>query len=228
MYVHVAVFCLLSKKSPSCDSFNVSLTIGGRILFSSYSTYYVLYSFSGRLLCVGEESQLHYCRCCHSRVKVVRTCRLFCSHYPSVLFSQSVQGCGSTANPKVASQWQVLACTRRQLARYIVVVVVHQTYDLCVCWRPMPAEPAESQKQRQTLERSFLMQIQLFLAAAFTIWNKKSCSALSVVAAVGRRAQSGFCCIEAQPSGGGERWQCRVQQNRAAAVEKGGSSSSRK
>ena len=44
--------------------------------------------------------------------------------------------------PKVASAGKVLACTRRQLAQYIVVVV-RQTYDLCVCWHPLPAEPPE-------------------------------------------------------------------------------------
>ena len=58
------------------------------------------------------------------------------------------KSCTSTGNlavhsPKVALPWQVLACTRRQLAQYIVVVV-RQTYDLCVCWHPMPAGPSRA------------------------------------------------------------------------------------
>ena len=61
----------------------------------------------------------------------------------------SWQGWGSVVNPKVASQWQVLVCTSRQLAQCIVVDV-RQTYDLCVGCHPMPArEP----KAWQTLER---------------------------------------------------------------------------
>ena len=191
---------------------------------------YYMKSFSGRPLCVGEESQLHYCQCCHSRLKVVRTCRLFCSHYPCVLFSQcQYKDVAVRQTPKVASQWQVLACTRRQLARYIVVVVVHQTYDLCVCWRPMPAEPAESQKQRQTLERSFLMQILIFQAAlpscCFRI--KKNCSQCGGSSGKDSVASK---LNQVEEGKGGSAGCSRTEQQQqkrvaAAAVEKSGSSS---
>ena len=110
---------------------------------------------------MGEEGHLHYFPSHYtnyyhgasSTAKIKSWKSMFVDFFVHViLVSVQVQGCVAVLQtPKVASLGKVLACTRRQLAQYIVVVV-RQTYDLCVCWHPMPAEPAEPKAEADTEE----------------------------------------------------------------------------